>query len=115
MISQVVTQWIAVGAGALIVPITSLIKSKGWDIKAKFILSAVLSFVASLGISIPVDVTDAGVVNYGTTAATVFATAQVLYKLLFEGTKAEGKLANVGSGTKVDTVLPEDNRGSYEG
>jgi hypothetical protein len=113
MISQVFTQWIAVGAGALIVPITSLIKSKGWDVKAKFLLSAVLSFVASLGISIPVDVTDAGVVNYGTTAATVFATAQVLYKLLFEGTKAENKLANVGSGTKVDTVLPEDDRGPY--
>jgi hypothetical protein len=114
MIPQVVTQWFAVGAGALIVPITSLIKSNGWDVKAKFLLSAVLSFVASLGISIPIDVTDAGVVNYGTTAATVFATAQVLYKLLFEGTKTENKLANVGSGTKAESALPED-REPYAG
>ena len=115
MISQAVTQWIALGAGALIVPITSLIKQKGWDVKAKFLLSAVLSFVASLGISIPVDLTDAGVANYGTTAATVFATAQVLYKLVFEGTKAEDKLANVGTGSKVDYDLPEDDRGTYAG
>lgn len=105
MISQTVTQLIAVGAGVLVVPITSLIKSKGWDVKAKFFLSAILSFAASLGITIPVDATNAGFVNYGTTAATVFATAQVLYKLVFEGTRAESKLASVGSNT--DT-LPHD-------
>lgn len=115
MISQAVSQWIALGAGALVVPITSLIKQRGWDVKAKFLLSTVLSFVASLGISIPIDLTDAGVANYGTTAATVFATAQVLYKLVFEGTRAEDKLANVGSGSKVDTALPEDDRGTYAG
>jgi|SRR3954470_5008998 hypothetical protein len=113
MISQTASQLIAVGAGALVVPITSLFKSKGWDVKVKFLLSAVLSVLASLGISIPADATNDAVVNYGGTAAIVFATAQVLYKLVFEGTKAEDKLANVGSGTKVDTDLPEDDRGTY--
>jgi hypothetical protein len=115
MISQTASQLIAVGAGALVVPITSLFKSKGWDVKVKFLLSAVLSVIASLGISIPADATNDAVVNYGGTAAVVFATAQVLYKLVFAGTKAEDKLASIGSGTKVDNALPEDNRGSYEG
>lgn len=111
MISQTVTQLIAVGAGVLVVPITSLIKSKGWDVKAKFFLSTIISLAASLGITIPIDATNAGFVNYGTTAATVFATAQVLYKLIFEGTRVENKLANVGSGANTlshDTFSSED-------
>jgi len=95
--TQTVTQLIALGAGALVVPITSLFKQRGWDVRLKFILSAVLSFLASLGISIPTDVANDGYVNYGTTAATVFATAQILYKLVFEGTRAEDKLTDVGS------------------
>jgi hypothetical protein len=93
MISQVVAQWLAVGAGVVAVPVTSLFKNKGWDKKAKFALASFVSILASLGIVIPAAVTDAGV-NSGAVIATSIAASQILYKLVAEGTKFEDKLAS---------------------
>lgn len=94
MLSLGAIQWIAAGAGVVAVPVVSLFKNRGWDKKVKFFWASVVSIVASLGVSIPLDVTDAGTVHYGAIGATTLATAQVVYKLLFEGTRVEDKLTD---------------------
>lgn len=107
MISQTVVQLLAAGAGVVAVPITSLIKNRGWDTKLKFAFSGVVSVLASLGVSITVDATNASeAVNYGSLGAISLAVSQIAYKIFFADTKAEDKLASIGS-KPVEPAKPE--------
>lgn len=94
MISQETLQYLALGAGVLSVPITSLLKNKNWDTRVKFVLSTVISFLAGLAVVIPVDASNAASVNIAATLATTLAGAQIIYKLLFEKTSLDQKLTN---------------------
>lgn len=94
MLSQTVIQWIAVGAGALVVPISSLLKNPTWAPKVKFALSVLVSVLATLGVAIPVELSDVANVNFATTGAVVFAVSQLLYKLGLAKTPFETTLAN---------------------
>jgi hypothetical protein len=94
MISQTVAQILAVGVGIFSVPLASLLKNEQWGTKLKFFVTSLVPLVASLGISIPIELTNAGDIHPGATAATTLAVAQVVYRILFSDTKLENKLAN---------------------
>jgi hypothetical protein len=107
MISQAIAQYLAVGAGVVAVPLTSLFKNKGWDLKLKASLAYVISVLTSLGVVIPTAIAGAPV-NSGATIATSIAASQILYSLIFRGTKLDQKLTDSLVKPKpVDT--PTDN------
>lgn len=95
MISQTVTQLIAVAVGLVSIPIASLLKNQKWAVKLKFFVASLVSLVASLGVSIPVELTNYADMHPGAMAATSLATAQVFYRLVFADTKLENKLASM--------------------
>lgn len=107
MISQTVAQYLAVGTGIVAVPLTSLFKSKGWDVKFKTILALVVSVLTSLGVVIPAAIAGAPV-NSGATIATSIAASQILYSLIFKGTKLDQKLTDSLVKPKP-VVTPTDN------